>query len=223
MHTIVLEEPLSTKTLNGSHARCPDKGGVSARVRLKPADALVLVDVQNDFLAGGALPVPDSGHVVHAANRYLSLFETHHLPVFATCDWHPLNHCSFLEQGGCWPPHCIAGTVGAEFPATLRLPKDACILKKGTRPEQEAYSAFQGTSLDTLLRASGVTRLFIGGLATDYCVLNSVKEALVIGYAVLLLGDAIAGVNVHPGNSDSAIDHMCQWGARLVAIGDIQE
>ncbi len=184
---------------------------------------MILVDLQNDFLAGGALPVPNGECVVNAANSYVTLFGAHHLPVFATRDWHPQNHCSFLEQGGPWPPHCVAGTKGAEFPPALTLPKDACILAKATRPEQEAYSAFQGTSLDKLLRAAGVTRLFVGGLATDYCVLNSVKEALVIGYAVFLLEDAIAGVDVHPGNSDSAIEHMRQWGVQLVAIADIGE
>ncbi len=189
---------------------------------MQRGDALILVDVQNDFLAGGALPVPNAEHVIEAANRYLKLFGARHLPVFATRDWHPVNHCSFLAQGGCWPPHCIAGTAGADSPPNLTLPKEACILEKATRPEQEAYSAFEGTSLDGLLKAAAVTRLFIGGLATDYCVLNTVKEARAIGYAVMLLEDAIAGVDIHPGDSASAIERMRLSGARLVTIGDIE-
>ncbi len=161
-------------------------------------DALLIVDVQNDFMPGGSLAVPRGDEVVPVLNRYLTFFTAKGLPVYATRDWHPERHCSFRAQGGIWPPHCVAGTNGAEFAAALQLPPSAVIVSKAATAEQDAYSGFQGTGLDAQLRAANIRRLFIGGLATDYCVLNTVRDALRLGYRVWLLSDAIRAVDVQP-------------------------
>ncbi len=191
-------------------------------IRLQPGDALVVVDVQNDFLPGGALPVPDGDAVIAPLNAWIARFTARRLPVVATRDWHPPNHCSFREQGGPWPPHCIAGTPGAGFAAALELPDDAWIVSKATTPASEAYSGFEGTDLAERLRAAGVRRLFVGGLATDYCVLNTVKDALREGFTVFLLTDAIRAVNVHPGDGDKAIAEMTDAGAVPVTFADLE-
>jgi len=181
----------------------------------RPRDALLIVDVQNDFLPGGSLAVPRGDEVVAVLNRYLQLFAA--LPVYATRDWHPEHHCSFRAQGGPWPPHCVSNTSGATFAAALQLPPDAVIISKATTVEQDAYSGFQGTDLDDRLRAADIRRLFIGGLATDYCVLNTVRDALRLGYRVLLM-DAIRAVDVQPGDGLRAIDEMIGLGARRITV-----
>src|SRR3989338_587461 len=157
----------------------------------QPGDTLLIVDVQNDFLPGGSLAVPRGDEVVTALNSYLHIFASRNLPVYATRDWHHARHCSFRDHGGIWPSHCVAGTRGAELAKALQLPPSAVIISKATTPEQDAYSGFQGTDLDQRLRAANIRRLFIGGLATDYCVLNTVRDALRLGYEVLLLIDGI--------------------------------
>lgn len=184
-------------------------------------DALLVVDVQNDFLPGGSLAVPDSDAVVPVLNRCLALFVRNKLPIYASRDWHPPSHCSFREQGGPWPPHCVAGTPGAAFATDLALPSDATVMSKAETRECDAYSAFAGTDLDARLRAAGVKRLMVGGLATDYCVLNTVRDAIASGYAVLLLRDAVRAVDVHPGDGDRALEEMHRLGARLVVSGEI--
>lgn len=192
------------------------KGISFSKICLQTGDALLLVDVQNDFLPGGRLGVPEGEQVIAQANQYLNCFQARNLRIFVTRDWHPPNHCSFEAQGGPWPPHCVAGTSGAQFPPGLDLPADICIVSKATTPEWEAYSGFSGTGLDDLLRKAGVKRVFVAGLATDYCVLNTVKDALGIGYAVFLLTDAIRAVNVHPGDGERAITEMQDLGAVLL-------
>lgn len=182
-------------------------------VHLRPGDALIVVDVQNDFLSGGSLAVPDGDAVVPVLNRYLALFAARGLPVFAARDWHPPNHCSFHAQGGPWPPHCLAGSSGAEFASALALPPAAHIISKATTPDRDAYSGFEGTDLDAQLRALHVHRLFVGGLATDYCVLNTVRDGLQRNYAVVLLIDAIRAVNVHPRDGEQALAEMQRLGA----------
>ena len=190
-------------------------------IRLQTGDALIAVDVQNDFLPGGSLAVPAGDAVVPAINRYAAAFAARALPVFATRDWHPLNHCSFKPQGGIWPPHCIAATRGAEFASSLALPPTAVIISKAATVEADAYSGFGGTDLAARLRAGGVTRLFIGGLATDYCVLNTVRDALAEGYTVLLLADAIRAVDVKAGDGARAQGEMQKLGAHPIRYGDV--
>jgi len=186
--------------------------------QLRTGDALLIVDVQNDFLPGGNLAVPHGDEVVTVLNRYLEIFAMQNLPVYATRDWHPVQHCSFRAQGGPWPPHCVAGTRGAQLAAALQLPSSAVIISKATTVEQDAYSGFQGTSLDQQLRAANIRRLFIGGLATDYCVLNTVRDALQFGYQVFLFADAIRAVEVQPGDGLRAEAEMTRLGAQRITL-----
>jgi nicotinamidase/pyrazinamidase len=186
-------------------------------------DALVLVDVQNDFLPGGSLAVPDGDAVVPVLNGYLEAFREKGLPVVATRDWHPERHCSFTEQGGTWPPHCVLDTEGAQFAPDLRLPPDAHVVSKATDTATDAYSGFQNTQLQQDLSQMGVKRLFIGGLATDYCVLNTVRDALHNGFRVFLLEDAIRAVNVRPGDGERAVEEMVGLGATPITREGLAE
>ncbi len=190
-------------------------------IHLQSGDALIAVDVQNDFLPGGSLAVPEGDAVVPALNRYLAAFGARALPVFATRDWHPQNHCSFKAQGGIWPPHCVAATSGAEFAPNLALPPAATVVSKAVTAEADSYSGFGGTELAARLRSAGAKRLYIGGLATDYCVLNTVKDALAEGFEVLLLTDAIRAVDVKPGDGARAQAQMRQLGARPIRYEDL--
>lgn len=182
-------------------------------LRPRTGDALIIVDVQNDFLPGGALAVPQGNEVVSTLNRYSAQFAAQGLPVFATRDWHPGHHCSFHEHGGPWPAHCVAGTQGAQFASELTLPPSARIISKATTPERDVYSGFAGTELDALLRRENVHRVFVGGLATDYCVLNTVKDARALGYDVVLLQDAIRAVDLRSGDGRRAQEEMQRLGA----------
>jgi nicotinamidase/pyrazinamidase len=181
-------------------------------------DALIIVDVQNDFCPGGALPVFRGDEVVPIINALFPSFDM----IFTTQDWHPANHISFIEQGGLWPPHCIAGTKGAELHPHLRI-TGAAYIKKGTDPDKEAYSGFQDTDLAERLRDSGAKRLFIVGLATDYCVKATVLDAITSGFRVIVVADAVRGVEVHPGDSASAIDEMRRAGAAISRLDEIVE
>jgi nicotinamidase/pyrazinamidase len=183
----------------------------------QPGDVLLVVDVQNDFLPGGALAVPHGNAVVAALNRHLAAWRHRDLPVFASRDWHPPAHCSFRAQGGPWPPHCVAGTPGAEFAAELALPRSTTVVSKGTTAERDAYSAFDATDLAHRLRERGARRLFVGGLATDYCVLATVRDAVALGYPVVVLGDAIRAIDARPGDGLRAEDEMRRLGAQIVS------
>ena len=141
--------------------------------------------------------------------------------VVASRDWHPSNHCSFQAQGGPWPPHCRAGTPGAEFHSALKQDRLAEVFSKGTDPDQEAYSAFDGTGLAEWLRSRGVSRLLVGGLATDYCVRASVLDARREGFEVVVLEDAIGAVEVQPGDGERAIAEMRDAGAEVSQSTDI--
>lgn len=190
---------------------------------IEPAggDALVIVDVQNDFLPGGALAVPESDEILPFVNRYISAFERRGLPIYLTRDWHPPDHCSFQESGGLWPTHCVAGTQGAAFSGELKIGSTFTIVSKATDPKVEAYSDFSTTNFESSLRASNVSRLFVCGLATDYCVLHTVKDALSLGFETYLLLDAIRGVNVQPGDSQKAEQEMFQLGAMPLTLRDL--
>lgn len=178
-----------------------------------PTAALVIVDVQNDFLPGGRLAVPHGDEVIPVLNRYIAEFEKKGLAILATRDWHPPDHCSFRDQGGTWPVHCVANTPGAAFASSLRLPDSVVVISKGDVAEKEAYSGFEGTDLETYLRQRSVDTLYAGGLATDYCVLNTVKDALRHGFKVLLLTDAVRAVNLHAEDGARALREMLELGA----------
>ena len=184
-------------------------------------DALIVVDVQRDFLPGGSLAVPHGDRVVPPIDRCIGAFARRGLPVFASRDWHPADHCSFREQGGPWPPHCVAGSPGAAFADGLRLSHDMGIVSKATAPHLDAYSAFAGTDLSQRLAAAGVARLFVGGLATDYCVLQTVTDALAAGLRVVVLRDAVAAVDVHPGDGERAIARMRELGASFADSAEV--
>jgi len=196
--------------------------GADPFIRLYSSDALIAVDVQNDFLPGGSLAVPGGDAVVPALNRYLAAFAARALPVFATRDWHPPKHCSFKAQGGIWPPHCVAATRGAAFAPGLALPQNAVVVSKAESTEADSYSGFGGTDLAARLRACGATRLLIGGLATDYCVLNTVRDAIAADFDVLLLEDAVRAVDVNAGDGARALAEMQRLGARPIRYEDIE-
>jgi len=184
-------------------------------------DALIVVDVQNDFLPGGALAVPNGDAVIPVLRRYIQCFLNEKLPVIATRDWHTPDHCSFPTQGGPWPAHCVAETRGAAFATELDLETHAMILSKATEADKDAYSGFDQTGLDDELRRRDISRIFVGGLATDYCVLKTVLDGLLLGYNVCLLEDAIRAVNVKPGDGDRAIAKMTQKGAVSVMVSQL--
>ena len=191
------------------------------RWQLQQGDVLLVTDIQNDFLPGGSLAVAGGDEVVPVLNRYIGAFVAQGLPVYATRDWHPEGHCSFHAQGGPWPVHCVAGTHGAAFATTLALPPATTLISKATRPDREAYSSFEGTDLDSRLRAAGIRRIFIGGLATDYCVLNTVRDARRLGYDVFVLTDAIRAVEVQPGDGQRAEEEMASLGARRINLNGL--
>jgi nicotinamidase/pyrazinamidase len=180
---------------------------------LRAGDALLVVDVQRDFLPGGSLAVPGGDAVLAPLNACLARFDALRLPIYASRDWHPPDHCSFQAQGGAWPVHCVAGGPGADFPSALHLPAAAGIISKGCLAERDAYSAFGETDLHPRLQARGVRRLFVGGLATDYCVLATVLDACALGYAVVVVRDAIAAVALQPGDAERALERMHAAGA----------
>lgn len=188
--------------------------------------ALLVVDVQRDFCPGGALAVPAGDEVVAPLNRYLSLFAGRGLPVFLSRDWHPERTRHFRELGGPWPPHCVQGTPGAELHPALAVPDGATLVSKGTSPEDDGYSAMEGrdssgTPLPDALRARGVTTLYVGGLATDYCVRASVLDALRQGFRVVLLADAVRGLDVQAGDVARATDEMRRAGTRVESFPDV--
>jgi nicotinamidase/pyrazinamidase len=190
---------------------------LASRNAPQDGDALLVVDVQCDFLPGGRLAVSAGDAVIAPLNAWIARFAALSLPIFATRDWHPADHCSFVDQGGSWPAHCVAGTSGAQFPAVLALPADARVISKAMRQDVDAYSGFAGTDLHQQLQSCGVRRFFIGGLTTDYCVLNTVQDGLCLGYAVTLLIDCIRPVDVRPGDGDRAIAAMAAAGATVLS------
>jgi len=186
----------------------------------RPGDALVVTDVQDDFLPGGRLAVPRGDEIVPLLDRAVRAAEAARIPVVATRDWHPPNHCSFHSRGGPWPEHCVQGTSGAELTAALRLPRSTVVVSKATNPEREAYSAFEGTELAKILTGLGIRRIVIGGLTTEYCVKSTVADARALGLDVLVLGDAIRAIDANPGDGGRAIADMIARGARVVHTGD---
>lgn len=188
-------------------------------MKIEKSDALIVVDVQQDFCPGGALAVKDGDAVVPVINRTAPLF-SHHV---YTRDWHPVNHCSFSNtpeyRDGSWPIHCVQNTPGAAFHSELHVPKDALIISKATSPNTEAYSGFDNPDLGEALRRRGVTRIFICGLATDYCVKATALDAIQYGFRVVVVEDACRAVDVPPGSGAAAIETMKQAGATVCLSG----
>ncbi len=194
------------------------------KIRLNARDALIVGDVQADFLPGGALAVVNGDTVILPLNNYIKTFSQAGLPIFYTRDWHPHNHLSFRENGGLWPPHCVMDTPGARFSPDLLLPaENKYIISKGIKCEFDAYSAFQDTLLFSLLQERGIRRVFVGGLATNYCVKNTVLGALNLGFEAVLLLDAIQGIDLHPGDSNKAVDQLLLAGAFAITLRDCCE
>jgi nicotinamidase/pyrazinamidase len=190
--------------------------------KIGKGDALVIVDLQRDFCLGGALAVEGADSIVPTLNNYSSIFSRSGGKVYATRDWHPSNHTSFKGHGGTWPPHCVQDSPGAEFHPQLILPEGTVVISKGTETEKEAYSGFDGTSLAEGMKRSGIGRVFVGGLATDYCVKSTVLDALGNGFETILLADAIRGVNVGEGDSKRAVAAMIGRGARRAVLGELR-
>jgi nicotinamidase/pyrazinamidase len=197
-------------------------------MHIDPArDALVIVDVQNDFCPGGALGVPGGDAVVPVLNQYAERFAASGAPVFASRDWHPAETAHFKAYGGVWPPHCVQGTAGAEFHPQLVLPSDAAVVSKGMDPSEDAYSCFQAETGDGMPFAAtlgelGIGRLFVGGLATDYCVKSTVVDGVREGFEMVVLADAIAAVDLTPGDGAKALDEMRAAGARMIRLEELE-
>ena len=189
-------------------------------------DALVVVDVQNDFCPGGSLAVPDGDSVVPVLNRYAERFDAQGAAVFASRDWHPPRTKHFAAYGGIWPPHCVQGTAGAAPHPALVLPVRTQVVSKGMDPEEDAYSCFQaraeqGGDFASLLAAREIQRLFVGGLATDYCVKATALDALRAGLTVVVLQDAVRAVDVTPGDGARALADLAAAGAASARLDEV--
>jgi nicotinamidase/pyrazinamidase len=188
---------------------------------MEKGSALLIVDVQKDFCPGGSLAVVGGDEIIPVINSYIKLFREMQLTVIASRDWHPLKTVHFKQWGGVWPVHCIQGTDGARFHQDLMLPKKTVIVSKGMNPDKDnEYSAFhaiteQGVPFPEYLKLHGINRLYISGIATDYCVKATVIDALKNGFAVTLLIDAVRGVEINPGDSAHAIEEMLTAGAEV--------
>lgn len=198
----------------------------------KAKRCLVVVDVQNDFCPGGALGVPGGDEVLPVLNAWIDDFIGLGLPVVYTQDWHPPHHCSFLKQGGTWPPHCVIDSFGAQLHKDLTV--EGFIFRKGSDLSKDAYLAFDGelareceiagqiehvrpgSKLGEYLKRLGVTELVVGGLATDYCVKATVLDALSLGFSVSLIKNGVRAVNVAPGDGEKALRYMLEKGAKLI-------
>jgi nicotinamidase/pyrazinamidase len=183
--------------------------------KLKKGDGLLVIDVQNDFCPGGALPIKEGDRVVDAINPWIAAAREKGIPVYLSRDWHPVGHPSFRTSGGPWPGHCIQNSPGAEFHPSLLIPEEAVVVTKGVRFDQDQLSAFDQTGLAAKLRADGVERLWIAGLALDVCVLETVLDARREGFDVCVLVEACRAVS--PEGEAEARAKMCQSGAKLVS------
>ena len=187
-----------------------------------PTDALVVVDVQNDFCPGGALAVNGGDAIVSGINILI--------PLFAHCaftrDWHPPDHCSFSEKpafvDGSWPVHCVRNTPGAAFHPGLHVPEGAWIVSKATEPDREAYSDFENTSFASDLHERGVNRIFVCGIATDYCVKATALDGMHNGFSVVLIEDLCRAVDHPPGSGQAAVDEMARAGVHAIQSGALQ-
>jgi nicotinamidase/pyrazinamidase len=178
--------------------------------------ALIIVDVQNDFCPGGSLAVAHGDEVLAPLNKLMKEFLDRGEPVFKTRDWHLAKTKHFADYGGTWPVHCVQNTAGAEFRAGLSDDLRVTIISKGIDETADGYSGFDGTDLAQTLREQGVKEVWVGGLATDYCVKHTVLDALRQGFTVKALADAMRPVNVNPNDGEQAIEEMRNAGAEIV-------
>jgi nicotinamidase/pyrazinamidase len=183
-------------------------------------DALLVVDVQRDFCPGGALAAEGGARIIPAINRAIARAHASRWPIYASRDWHPPVTSHFRAYGGDWPPHCVQGTPGAAFHPDLQLPAEAIVITKGQDPGAAGYSAFEGRTPEGRwfaedLRARGVTRLFVTGIATDYCVKASALDARREGLDVAVLRDAVTGIDVQAGDVERAVEAMRAAGVTL--------
>jgi len=181
-----------------------------------PKQALIVVDVQNDFCPGGTLAVADGDEVVEPLNEQIDEFLERGAPVYKSRDWHPATTKHFQAYGGTWPVHCVQNTKGAEFHPALRDDPRITVVSKGLG-DTDCYSAFDETDLVSQLREQGVEEVVVGGLATDYCVKNTVLDARKHGFKVKLLENATRAVDLQPGDGDRAIEEMRAAGAEIVS------
>ncbi|MGH9921004.1 MAG: nicotinamidase [Nitrososphaerales archaeon] len=197
----------------------PIARGTRSQPGKEATQAIIVVDVQRDFCPGGALPVARGDKIIPAVNELVSAFQRAGLPIFFTRDWHPKNHVSFKAQGGPWPPHCIQNTPGASFHPSLAIPSDAEVIDKGTLQAEDAYSGFQGTDLARKLRGLRVKQIYVAGLATDYCVKNTVIDGAAQGFETYVVADCVRGVNLKRTDSATAHREMRSHGARKTTSG----
>jgi len=187
-------------------------------MKIEKTDALIAVDVQNDFCSGGALEVKDGDSVVEPLNVVMKYFDT----IVATQDWHPKDHCSFKDSGGSWPSHCIQDSVGAGLHGKLNHDKITYRIHKGSRQDKDAYSGFDGTELSRKLKEDGIERVFIGGLATDYCVKATALDAIEGGFETYVLEDAVRAVETEKGDSRRALEEIRKHGGKIIKSIDLE-
>jgi nicotinamidase/pyrazinamidase len=193
---------------------------------LEDIAALIVVDMQNDFCPGGALAVTGGDEIVPVINRYIGFFRERGRPIIASRDWHPRQTRHFRKFGGIWPEHCVQRTSGAVFRAGLLLPPHTLVFSKGMDPESDDYSALQATNeagapMAEFLTREGIRELYICGLATDYCVRESALEGLRLGFSVTVLVDAVAGVDLRPGDSERALAELKKSGTLFARVGEL--
>jgi len=187
-----------------------------------PKQALIVVDVQNDFCPGGALAVAHGDEVVEPLNEQIDEFLERGAPVYKSRDWHPATTKHFQAYGGTWPVHCVQNTKGAEFHPALRDDPRITVVSKGLG-DTDCYSAFDETDLASQLREQGVEEVVVGGLATDYCVKNTVLDALKHRFKVKALKNAMRPVDLQPGDGDRAIEEMRAAGAEIVSTDSTEK
>lgn len=187
------------------------------RIAIDERDALIIVDPQNDFCPGGSLAVPHGDEIFQTINAVMPSFRH----VLATQDWHPPEHKHFQVHGGPWPHHCLQGTWGAEFHPALDAGRIQEVVQKGLDVDLDGYSGFAGTDLVDRLRRRGVQRVFVAGLATDYCVKATAVEAVQHGFPTYVLTDVIRAVELQPGDGDRALAKMAEAGAQLITTAQL--
>ncbi len=184
--------------------------------------ALIVVDLQIDFCPGGTLGISAGDSIIPVINDLIDIFHTNGLPVIFSRDFHPADHMSFTDQGGIWPTHCVKGTKGSDFHPLLTIPSDARVISKATEKNKEAYSAFDGTELTQILGDEKITCIMICGLATDYCVKATALDGIDEGFRVIVVKDAVRGVEVSEGDINKAFDQMKNAGVTEYSSADVK-